>query len=129
MGQNHKAGARLTAADGYPFRAEKRKDQYSRAVIYAVHGFWSGNSVSVIQSRDYRDGKWESPQINWSCGGRDPGKEPDEILAVKCFAEAITAAVKVARKWQKANRISQRRRAADSQITRSAIPPFAALNG
>lgn len=98
-----KAGAGLAAASSYPFRISKRKDQYSRTVIYAVHGFWSGDNVRVTQSRDHRDGEWESPQINWSCGGRDPGKEPDEIEAAGCFAKAIAAAVKVARKWQKAN--------------------------
>jgi len=98
-----KSKAGFAAPTGYPFRVEKRKDQYSRAVIYAVHGFWSGDDVRVSQSRDYRDGKWESPQINWSCGGREPSKEPDDIVAVGCFAKAMTSAVKVARKWQKDN--------------------------
>lgn len=108
MGEGMKTRSKLALASAAlhldpPFRDEKRKDQYSRAVIYAVYGFWSGDNVRVSQSRDYREGKWEAPQINWSCGGREPAKEPDDIVAVGCFAKAMTAAVKVARKWQKDN--------------------------
>jgi len=84
-----------------PFRTEKRDNKHSRTVIYAVHGFWSGDSVRVSQHRNYRDGTWESPNINWSTGGRDPDKEPDDATAAECFAKAMTAAAKVARKWGK----------------------------
>lgn len=85
------------------FTTEKRQDDYSRSVTYAVHGFWSGNNVSVSQSRDFRNEEWQAPEINWSCGGRDIKKEPDDIIAVECFGKAIAAAVKVARKWQKSD--------------------------
>jgi len=83
-----------------PFSAAKRQDKYTRSVTYAVNGFWSGDNVRVYQSRDYRDGKWSTPEINWSYGGRDKKQEADDVTAVSCFAKAMMAAVKVARKWQ-----------------------------
>jgi len=84
-----------------PFRVTKCGDELSRHATYAVHGFWSGDNVRVSQSRDLRDLKWEAPEINWSCGGRDFTKEPDGITAAECFAKAMIAAVKMARRWQK----------------------------
>lgn len=81
------------------FTCQKRADEFSRSITYAVHGFWSGDNVRVTQSRDYRNGEWEEPQINWSCGGRDPKSETDDIVAVECFGKAIADAVKQARKW------------------------------
>lgn len=86
--------------NNYPFRVKKQKDQYSRSIIYAVHGFWSGDNVRVMQSRAH-DGKWEAPRINWSSGGRAYTEEPDDAVAVGCFAKAMTAAAKTAIKWQK----------------------------
>ena len=99
----NKQEASSRAATGYPFSVERRKDKYSRSVTYAVHGFWSGDNVRVSQSRDYRDGKWEAPQINWSCGGREYNVEPSDSVAVECFGKAMIRAAQVARRWQKDN--------------------------
>lgn len=84
-----------------PFKCKKQKDNHSRSIVYAVHGFWSGDNVRVTQSKDYRNHQWEVPQINWSCGGRDYEQEPSSTVAVRCFGKAIAAAVRVAFKWEK----------------------------
>lgn len=86
-----------------PFTIQKRSTDHSRYAAFAVHGFWSGDNVNVTQSTNYRDGKWETPDINWSTGGRDLEKEPDDITAVRCFAKAMNAAARVAAKWKKQN--------------------------
>lgn len=83
-----------------PFHREKREDKFTRAMRYAVHGFWPSDSVRVTQARDYRDG-WKSPEVDWSCGGRSPKTEPDDLVAAECFAKAVTDAVRVARRWKK----------------------------
>lgn len=86
-----------------PFNRSLVNGDYERSVTYAVHGFWSGDSVGVRQSKDHRDLKWKEPEINWSCGGRTYGQEPDDTIAAQCFAKAIADAVKVARRWRKAS--------------------------
>lgn len=73
------------------------ENEFSRSAIYAVHGFWSGDSVRVLQSIDYQTMKWATPRINWSCGGEDHKAEPDRTVAAECFAAAIQDAVIIAR--------------------------------
>jgi hypothetical protein len=87
-----------------PFRRTKQNSEFSRSVVYAVHGFWSGDSVRVDQSVDHKDKEWKAPTINWSCGGRDGKQEPDDVVAVECFSKAIADAVKVAKRWRKGHR-------------------------
>lgn len=85
-----------------PFQRVEHKNKHTRFAKYKVHGFWSGNNVTVAQSRAYsRDQKWEAPQINWSSGGRDCVEEPDGIAAASAFQKAVADAVKIARKWNK----------------------------
>lgn len=84
---------------GSPFVRTDVSDEYNKRTIYAVHGFWSGDNVSVSQRRHYLTAEWESPQVNWSCGGREPKTEPDDIKAAECFGLAILDAVSVARQW------------------------------
>lgn len=88
------------AASGYPFRCNSYDGSLSRSVTYVVHGFWSGNYLSVCQFKNHNSGEFEAPEISWSSGGRDPKQEPDDTVALECFGKAIAAAVKVARKWQ-----------------------------
>lgn len=82
-----------------PFVRSNESNDYSRSAIYAVHGFWSGDNVRVSQRRHYKTAEWESPQVNWSCGGRESETEPDDIKAAECFALAILDAASVARQW------------------------------
>lgn len=92
MSKNHKAG--------HPFRRKENTSERDRSMVYAVHGFWSGDNVRVSQSRDWKTDQWGLPQIGWSCGGREPAKEPDDLVAAECFAKAIFDAVQVARQWK-----------------------------
>lgn len=82
-----------------PFVRTDECSDYRKRVIYAVHGFWSGDNVSVTQHRHYLTSEWESPQVKWSCGGREPKAEPDDLKAAECFGLAILDAVSVARQW------------------------------
>jgi len=84
-----------------PYIITRHKTKRGRRFIYAVHGFWSGDNVNVSQSVDLKDGKWEAPQINWSCGGRSYTDEPDDSIAVACFANAMADAARVAQRWKK----------------------------
>ena len=82
-----------------PFVRTESSNNHERRMTYAVHGFWSGDNVSVSLRRHYRTAEWESPKINWSCGGRELKDEPDDIVAVECFGKAILDAVALARQW------------------------------
>ena len=82
-----------------PFTRTIEENEFSRSAIYAVHGFWSGDSVRVNQSIDYEAKTWKKPRINWSCGGEDCKAEPDRIFAAECFAEALQDAAKLAKEW------------------------------
>ena len=89
-----------------PFIRTIHADDYLRGAQYAVHGFWSEDSVRVVQYRDDHktaEGQilWSDPHINWSCGGGDYEAEPDRIFAAECFAAAIKDAAKVAKRWRK----------------------------
>lgn len=85
-----------------PFKRTTKKQTGYRSMTWAVHGFWSGDTVRVDQSRNWMDQlKWKAPKINWSCGGRDPKQEPDDIVAAECFGKSIADAVYFARKWSK----------------------------
>lgn len=82
------------------FSRKTRTDKFSRSAEYDVHGFWA-RMVRVDQRVSYSLREWESPEVSWSCGGREPKKEPDGMIAAECFAKAIKDAVRVARKWSK----------------------------
>lgn len=84
-----------------PFVSVETKDEYSQSVVYAVHGFWSGDNVRISRRRMIPTGDWSDPEVNWSCGGRDMDKEPDGLVASECFAKAIAAAARVGKKWRK----------------------------
>lgn len=88
--------------DVIPFIRTEEVSKYQRRITYAVHGFWGGDNVNVSQHIDWLTTKWAVPTINWSCGGREPKQEPDDIVAAECFGRAIADAVKVARKWRRA---------------------------
>ena len=84
-----------------PFVRTTTKKKFYRHATYAVHGFWSWDSVRVIQSVDYQDSsKWEEPRISWSTGGADNEQEPDRVFAAECFAAALKNAAKLARRWR-----------------------------
>jgi hypothetical protein len=89
-----------TETEIIPFVRTETKSEHSWRMTYAVHGFWS-DKVRVDQSKSWRTGEWDEPDVNWSCGGRDGNQEPSNIIAAECFAKAVADAVKVARKWQK----------------------------
>jgi hypothetical protein len=78
-----------------------QKTPYTRTAVYAVHGFWSGDSVRVMQSKELGSSPpvWEKPRINWSCGGEDHAQEPDRFFAAECFAAALKNAARLARRW------------------------------
>lgn len=86
-----------------PFVRTITKTPYSRSAVYAVHGFWSGDNVRVMQSKDITSKdfpkSWETPRVNWSCGGEDHDKEPDRAFAAECFAAAMKSAARLARRW------------------------------
>lgn len=84
-----------------PFtRSKVDRREMSRSVDYAVHGFWPNNTVTVSQRRSWLDGGgWGQADVGWSCGGREPSREPDGLVAAECFAKAVADAVKLARKW------------------------------
>lgn len=85
-----------------PFTRIISKDAYRHEAAYAVHGFWSGDSVRLSRSKNLSDlSAWRDPEINWSTGGADRGQEPDRIVAAECFAAAIKDAVKLAKRWNK----------------------------
>lgn len=95
---------RLSATKIKPFVRTITENTHFRSAVYAVHGFWSGDSVRVLQSKRDRSesypSAWEEPRINWSCGGEDFKAEPDRTIASECFAFALKDAVKLARRWK-----------------------------
>jgi hypothetical protein len=82
-----------------PFTRTLRESQYSAVATYKVHGFWS-NSTITVTTTTYDGKKWEEPSIKWSSGGRDPKEEPDNFIAISCFADALKDAVILAREWK-----------------------------
>ena len=84
-----------------PFVRTIKKSGISRDADYAVHGFWSGSNVRVMQTEDYKTRGWGASRINWSSGGEDTAIEPDRAFATECFAAAMKDAARLARRWNK----------------------------
>lgn len=83
-----------------PFKQTLIENAYYRCIAYKVHGFWSGESVRIHQTKDSKNEPWNEPVINWSTGGRDHSEEKDDLIASECFARAVLNAVEIAKEWQ-----------------------------
>ena len=83
-----------------PFTITIHDGEFSRSILYSVHGFWSNNSVSLDQYKSIESKEWRAPEVKWSAGGRDLDQEIDSCVAAECFAKAILDAVEQAKKWK-----------------------------
>ena len=83
-----------------PFTQKLHEGEFTRSLYYKVHGFWSGDSVRIYQTKLSKKEDWSSVVFNWSSGGRDREEESDDLVAAECFARAILNAVEVAKEWK-----------------------------
>jgi hypothetical protein len=85
--------------DMTPFTRTIHENQCAISASYKVHGFASSGHVEIgIYSKG--GNKWSNPYIHWSDECRDYDEEPDPLIAIFCFADAIKDAVTLAREWK-----------------------------
>lgn len=80
-----------------PFEKFVEANGFETYIQYKVHGYWSKGVISIHQHEDCITGLIGNPDISYSAGGRDRGEEPDQIVAVECFIEALKDATEHAK--------------------------------